>query len=273
MIRMHTKLRRPLDQFVKCLWHSDSEPHPHEKERLLPTGAVDLIFKLQENSAVRIFDDAGCDSRHFPGGIVLSGAYSRFFCLDTTQPSPTLGVHFRPGGAAPFLNVPISELMNQHVGMEEIGTSLAAGLRERLMNAPSVTSLFSIVEQTLLDQLTELPRDYRAIMKTAGDFENVRTTTVQAACDSIGYGSKRFIRRFHDYVGLTPKLFCRIQRFQSALDQINSNKKVEWGNVALDNGYFDQSHLIRDFRAFAGVTPAEYRPVTPGRKNHMVFEP
>ena len=74
---------------------------------------------------------------------------------------------------------------------------------------------------------------------------------------------------FRDSVGLTPKLFSRIQRFQAVIGQLARGQRVEWAGVAADGGFYDQSHLNREFRAFAGVTPGEYRPVAPDRPSHV----
>ena len=95
------------------------------------------------------------------------------------------------------------------------------------------------------------------------------TVSVKAVTDSTEHCSKRFIRLFHDSLGLTPKLFSRIQRFQSVLDRIVGNEQVEWVNVALHSGYYDQSHLIGDFHPFAGVTPLEYQPVEDDKKGYL----
>ena len=270
MIELQTNLRPPLNQFVQCLWYSDGESRCHKMERLLPMGTVEVLFKLREDRAVRIVNDENDVTLQCIGGAVVSGAYTRHFAIDTSQPSPTIGVHFRPGGAAPFLDIPLSKLMNQHVGLEHVWGSCAADLRERLIEASSTRSRFAILEGALLDQLIGLPDDYPAIIRAARKFTSP-TTRVQAVRDSLDYRAKRFIRLFHDYVGMTPKVFCRIQRFQFVLDRIGGGQQVEWAKVALASGYYDQSHLIRDFRTFAGVTPAEYQPVEPGRKNHVAL--
>lgn len=266
MLKLRSELRKPLNQFVDCLWYSNGESKSHRKERLLPTGCIDLVFKLRDDRSVRIFQE---DKTQSIGGAVVSGAYSRYYAIDTSQPSSTLGIHFRPGGAALFLGVPMSELMDRHINLEELWGREAVVLRERLMEAPSVSANFDLLEQTLLDRLTEPPHDYRAIRWAVEKFSFPTSDSVKAVGDSMGYRAKRFIRLFHDSVGLTPKLFCRIRRFQSVLDHIVSGEHVQWANVALDAGYFDQSHLIRDFRAFAGVTPLDYQPVESSRKNHM----
>ena len=89
--------------------------------------------------------------------------------------------------------------------------------------------------------------------------------------DRTGYSPKRFIRLFHDAVGLTPKLFCRVQRFQMLLDVIASGGRVEWAEAALDCGYFDQSHMIRDFVSFSGLTPLEvFRRAGGVKEGHCV---
>ena len=74
-------------------------------------------------------------------------------------------------------------------------------------------------------------------------------TTVAGVSDQIGLSPKRFIQAFRDETGFTPKVFCRIRRFQQALDLMEGRKSVEWVEVALDCGYFDQAHFIHDFRA------------------------
>jgi AraC-like DNA-binding protein len=74
----------------------------------------------------------------------------------------------------------------------------------------------------------------------------------------VGLSRRTFIRRFTDEVGLTPKLFWRIQRFQEALRLVRTGRRPAWADVALDCGYYDQAHFIRDFRAFSGLTPPAF---------------
>ncbi|QDT27318.1 transcriptional activator FtrA [Gimesia panareensis] len=271
MLESRTRFKNPLDRFVKCLWHSAGEHRDWQRERILPTGSVDLVFKLQEDRPVQVFDPAGEKALSFSGATV-SGAYSRHFALDTSRPVPTIGIHFHPGGAAPFLGVPAGELRNQHVSLQEFWGADALHIREQLMQVTSVSARFNLLEQALLNRLTELPRNYRAILYAAGLIRTSPSVSVKSVSESLGFSNQRLIRQFQNAVGLSPKLYCRIQRFQSVLDQIVSSEPISWVNVALDNGYYDQSHLIHDFREFTGVTPAEYRPVAPDRKNHMRTE-
>jgi len=76
--------------------------------------------------------------------------------------------------------------------------------------------------------------------------------------NKTGFSSRRFIELFRQHVGMTPKLFCRVRRFQAVLRRITSGRPVNWTNTALDCSYFDQAHFIHDFRAFSGINPSKY---------------
>ena len=82
--------------------------------------------------------------------------------------------------------------------------------------------------------------------------------TVREAAKDLGLSQRRFIQVFKEEVGLTPKLFSRIQRFQQTRSLIRLNRSLNWAALALDFGYFDQSHLIREFLEFSGLSPADY---------------
>ena len=92
--------------------------------------------------------------------------------------------------------------------------------------------------------------------------------TVADVSRKIGLSSRRFIQVFTDEVGLTPKLFCRVRRFQEAVQRIGTGQCVNRASVALDCGYFDQAHFIHDFRDFAGVSPSTYLKFRASR-NHV----
>lgn len=269
-MQLRTRLAPPLDRFVECLWHSEGYFPEHELERALPTGTVEMVFRL-EQEALRIVDDDGRPLGEF-GDAVVSGAHSRYMVLETRQQSSVMGVHFRPGGAAALLDLPMSELTNRHVGLDDLWGRRAGLWREELLAARSPQQRFDVLERLLRQRLAP-PAAERAVVDDA----LIRFTAspcvarVRDVGEASGLRPKRFIGLFHDCVGLTPKLFCRVLRFQAVVEHAANSRHVDWAHVALDCGYYDQSHLIRDFRLFSGVTPAEYRPVEPGRKNHVAI--
>jgi AraC-like DNA-binding protein len=97
-------------------------------------------------------------------------------------------------------------------------------------------------------------------------------TTMASVSEQIGLSPKRFIQVFRDETGFTPKVFCRIRRFHRALDRMEGRKNVEWANVALDCGYFDQAHFIHDFRAFSGINPSAYLAHRTPHRNHVPLD-
>ena len=89
--------------------------------------------------------------------------------------------------------------------------------------------------------------------------------------DAVGLSAKRFIERFKIEVGLTPKRYCRVRRFQQALMLSNRGRNVDWTRVSMDCGYFDQAHFIHDFRSFAGITPTVYQSARASFQNRVKF--
>ena len=83
--------------------------------------------------------------------------------------------------------------------------------------------------------------------------------------------AKRFIERFKAQVGVSPKRYCRIRRFQQAVARAHRGRPVDWAQVALDCGYYDQSHFIHEFRAFSGLTPTAYQASRTPFQNHVKF--
>jgi transcriptional regulator GlxA family with amidase domain len=104
-----------------------------------------------------------------------------------------------------------------------------------------------------------------------GNFRRLPNRAVSSVTDQIGLSERRFIRLFAEQVGLTPKLFCRVQRFQKVLRHIARSSSIDWTEIALSCGYFDQAHFIHDFRAFSGINPSLYVTNKTQFQNHVVL--
>ena len=232
---------------------------------------MELVVNLGEER-MRIFaDDEDRVGQDFDNAI-FCGPHSGYFVLDTSRSRPVLGVHFRPGGATPFLSLPAHELRDRHVALEYLWGHCARKLHERLIEKSSPAKMFPLLEDVLLHRLdpTHLPHPIAiyALAELSMDESIARIRQVQQA---TGYGPKRFIELFSGSVGLTPKVFSRIRRFQRVIHRVARGRHVEWARVAADGGYCDQSHLNREFRRFSGTTPTLYHPVTEGRPSHVAI--
>jgi len=104
-----------------------------------------------------------------------------------------------------------------------------------------------------------------------GNMDRVRT--IAEVTDQIGLSPRRFIQLFSGQVGLTPKLFCRVRRFQQVLKLIHTAGDFDWVDIAANCGYFDQAHFIHDFKAFSGINPTTYAASKTEHLNHVpIFE-
>lgn len=263
----------PLSHLVEMLWYADGPGGPHARERLLPDGSMELVINLCEDE-VRVYDRL--DHRKFEKlrGAVIIGPHSEFFVIDTAEQRRVMGVHFKPGGAFPFLRLPADELHGLHVSLEDVWGRWADELRERLLEAQTVDQQFGILEASLKARISRPPVRHRAMEFALDQFHGgTHTRPIADVTEQIGLSSRRFIELFRQQVGLTPKLFCRVRRFQKVVQQVpvprEGAQRVEWSDLALACGYFDQAHFIHDFRAFSGLSPTAYAELRTGHTNHV----
>jgi AraC-like DNA-binding protein len=258
----------PLSQFVELFWYYQGLDRPHSKERLLPQGSLELVINLRENQS-RVYDRVRQDEfQSFPGALVC-GHHSNFFIIDTASQAEVLGVHFRPGGMFPFLKLPADELQNGHVGLDVLWGTRAGELRERVLAAPTPQCKVQVMEQFLMAQAFKPLTRNPAVGFALGEFQRCEIPAVGAVTDQIGMSARHFIQVFSQEVGLAPKLFCRVQRFQQVLQIVHQGREVDWAEIALSCGYFDQAHFIHDFKEFSGINPTAYLATRTEHLNHV----
>jgi AraC-like DNA-binding protein len=268
MRSLHYIPRPPLSDFVGLFWFYEDYRQPHKKERLLPDGSMELVINLREDQT-RLYDRHDTDQVRTLGGSLIVGAQSEFFVIDTAEQASVVGVHFKPGGAFPFFGLPAGELRNSHLSLDTLWGALAGELRERLLEAATPQAMFCILEEVLLARARRLER-HPAVKFALREFYGIpHTRTISEVTAQIGLSAKRFIQVFDGEVGLTPKLFCRVRRFQKVLRLVRAGRRVEWAGVAADCGYFDQAHFIRDFHAFSGLNPSAYLAQHTEHLNHV----
>lgn len=269
MLYLTHKPAWPLSEFVEILWLFDGVKGPHAKERLLPDGCMELAINLNEDE-VRVYDRHDTHKfQTFPGRM-LAGVQREFFVIDTAEQRSVMGVHFKPGGAFQFFKLPADELQGMHVPLDDVWGAAAADLREQLLEAATPARQFQILENALMAQASKRFERHPAVRFALSEFESAREVpTVSGVADRIGLSSRRFIEVFRSEVGLTPKLFCRIRRFQRLIRGIGAAADVDWADIALECGYFDQAHFIHDFQAFSGLKPSVYLSRRTAHVNHV----
>lgn len=248
----------PLSDFIDNLWLYRGFESPHLKERILPSGTFEIVFNLRDDE-MRIYKAAQPDRCQHLSGSIVSGPYEGFFMTDTAEEAFVMGVHFKPGGAFPFLGLSADELSGTHIDLQGIWGREAAEIRERLCASSSSVHRFRLLENSLSSRLFRPLEHHPAVSLALEGFRfNNSRAVVRKLVRNAGLSHRRFIDVFRFEVGLKPKLFNRVQRFQKVLAMIHRIPAPDWAQLSLEHGYFDQSHLIRDFLAFSGFSPADY---------------
>jgi AraC-like DNA-binding protein len=245
----------PLAEFVERFWYSCDAPS-HQKVRVVPTGTIELVFNLNEDE-LGFYDTEQLGTRKTFSGAIFSGARSRSLFVETRK--HVMGVHFKPGGAFRFLGVPANEFTDTHVDVESLWGKSIEDLREQLYAAVNPADRFRVLEVTLAARLVHARKEHRAVAAALAilgrDAGEARTRDL---AEHLGLSQRHFINVFAKQVGVTPKVFGRMQRFQRAAALTRACSAPDWADVAVECGYFDQSHLIHDFQTFSGLSPTEF---------------
>jgi AraC-like DNA-binding protein len=259
----------PLADFVENLWFYENNTPLLGRERRLPSGSVELVINLRED-AVGVYDRQDTSKLHSFRTGVISGPYTTFFVIDTSCLASMIGVVFKPGGAALFLPLPAAELLNRHVSLETLWGASVEEIRDCLLAADTPQARFALLEQWLLARARH-PLLWRPTLAFAlAELHTPsQTQTISEVVEQTGLSSRRFIQIFNEAVGMTPKQFSRVRRFQEVLRLVEKGEQIAWTDIALSCGYYDQAHCIHDFQDFCGLTPRTYLAQRGEFRNHV----
>jgi AraC-like DNA-binding protein len=236
-----------LAAYVSCFWERTSAGQPH---RVLPDGAIDIVFSLG-NAGARVIGP-------MTTAIVTAGS-----------PAGVVGVRFRPGAAIDLLGVAGRELRDLAIGAADVWGAAGRTLDARLAEAHERGSAIVAIEAELEARVARTPRPDKRVMRAVAICRAAGgELPIPAVAGRVGVSERQLERLFDQRVGLHPKVFARIVRLERAtrgIARLRSRGSVaSWARLAVDCGYADQAHLIREFRALAGTTPGVF-----ARERHM----
>ena len=261
--------RQDLRPFVRVVWaldENDQRSVDASRERVLPTAMMHLVIRLS-NHPLRVFDDDTDPIGHSIGQAVVGGARSAPYVRDVSEPVSSVGVQLLPGASELLFGVPADELAGRHTALDEFWGRSVTETRARLCESSSSERRLDILESILAARISRVRGLHPAVAHSLDRFTT--TADVRAVVKETGYSHRRFIAVFCRAVGLTPKLYCQVLRFQRVLERIVATPSASWVKLALAAGYSDQPHFNRQFREFTGITPGEYRLLSPPQPNHV----
>lgn len=227
------------------------------RNMILPDGAMELIINLGDPQRLCALDDPEWQTVFHSSWV--SGERTEPIVIDEAGYVHLVGVRFRAGGAWPFLGVPLGELSGRVLELETILGTEVRELRNRLGEASNDDARLDEAEGWLRQRICSRAPPTRAVSHALGIIQRgADAVRIGRMADEIGISHKHLLREFERCVGLTPKVFARICAFQRVIHSVGQRPGVNWADAAARCGYYDQAHLIREFRTFSGLTPANY---------------
>lgn len=248
-----------LAPFVQSIFHFSQFKPDHSIERVVPDGYIYLIFEL-DGFERHTFDNESLEPNATYTRGWLSGMHKHYISISAHQNSEMFVVQFKPGGLWPFLNQHISDFNDKVTPAELVFGESALTLHQQLLsNNLDDNKLFSLAEEFLLSRLNHEDNPPRLLvqnMLTA--IQRNSASQLQDIVADAGYSQKQAIQIFKQHVGLNPKSYQRIVRFNEILPLVMEKKSIAWNEICADCYYYDQSHFIREFKAFCGYSPRDF---------------
>jgi AraC-like DNA-binding protein len=235
-----------LGHLVECFWTLDSDGDHRAPQRVVPDGHPELIV----NSG-RPFEACDRDEWHRQPRSFLAGQIEGPLLLRPDGPARILGIRFHPHGAAALFGPRMHELTGRFTTVADLSPALSRDLHNAVDSGLSIPRVAAALRDAEARSRT---RD-RLIEEAVRRFLRAPGSDMAAMAGELGIGLRQFERRFRASVGLSPKLFARMRRFLRVFRAMEQ-PDTTWVAAAVDCGYYDQAHLIRDFRQFTGQTPA-----------------
>lgn len=247
----------PLSEHIKCYWslQADETQTAAGKERIFPDGCTELIFHYGSLFKRHMTSNQS----HMQPRSFVHGQLKQYMDIEATGAIGIFSVRFRPGGLQAFMPDDVCRVTELSVNLHDIWQQEGKYLEEKMLHAADDHHRVSIVETFLLRRYQAarannglVNHSVHLILQNAGNIEIERLAQI------LNISKRHVERRFINEVGIAPKLFSRIVRFNGMLARINEWEDTHLTRLAYEGGFSDQSHFIRDFRAFTGMAPKQY---------------
>ncbi len=232
-----------LQSYLDCYWSYVTEPAAisSHKKPIIPDGCIDIIFDLNQPTNLKSF---------------IIGAMTMPIVSSRTN---LVGVRFKPGMAYPFIKTPAHEFTDLLVDYSEFAGQEANHLSSQLVDLNSTKHQISLLNNIFSKKLsalnaveTKMLRALNLIQSTGGGI------SIKQISDEVGWSRQHFTRKCLNYTGLTPKFLNQVIRIREVIKQYKTDKFHNWSQLSVEGGYFDQSHMINEFRKLTGLTPIEF---------------
>ncbi|MGV8018101.1 MAG: DUF6597 domain-containing transcriptional factor [Ignavibacteria bacterium] len=253
MIARTIKPVLPLSKFVDsiyCYFGTTSGMRHH----LIPDGKTDLLLNF--GSAIQVLDES--DKKSALKESIFHGLRKKQYTFEFGENLGIIGIRFLPLGFSSLFKYREKEITEKPVSAELIAGKSVREIEEKLYDEPSLRKKLSIVEKWLLDIFINSDRINR---KISDSLEELNFSRGLLKINEIGKSDaayKKLQRTFNEYIGISPKLYSRMLRFDCIHNELRKSDGVDWMDIVAKYNFHDQSHLIKEFKFFTNITPTEF---------------
>ncbi len=245
-----------LSALIKCYWILESpKAEQSEKQTIVPDGCMEMIFHYGD--AYRQYTETG-DSIIQPHSFVF-GQLTRPLEIEPTGTTGIFSVRFHPNGFFPFASIPIKEMENRAVPLNDLFGVAGDEIGQKILASGSTSERILSIESFLLSRMTDTETIDRVVASTV---ETIITANGQLSVDELSkqlrINRRQLERKFSSAIGLSPKQLSKTIRLQSALKMLLNNSFSNLTSLAHEGEYYDQAHFIKDFKELTGLTPKEF---------------
>ncbi|HEY1045110.1 MAG TPA: helix-turn-helix domain-containing protein [Bacteroidia bacterium] len=245
-----------LNGFVKCYWTLENEAEKiPTRQNIVPDGCMEMIFQIGDLYKQYISsDEAIVQPRCF-----VFGQITKPLEIEATGTSNIFSVRFHPDGFLPFSSIPLKELENKANDLTDIFGTKGNQLASDVLSEIDTDSRIKVIESFLLNELNEdLVKDKIAKDTVETIFKVNGQTSIEELSQKLNVNRRQIERKVMQSIGLSPKQLSKTIRLNNTLKSIIKADNTTLTEIALENGYFDQAHFIKDFKELTGLTPKQF---------------
>lgn len=250
-------LKSPLNRYVETIFHFKDLVPEHSIERVVPTGHIFIIFELDGFTRCTYDNDTLQPINTFTK-VWISGMHKNYISISTHRKSEMFVIQFKSFGAYPYFHLPMHTLNEEIVPAESIFGDKILKLRDELVTKESSEEKFKLAENWLHNKFQEHKTPPAELLAVVEKLQSEAVSEFRHIVKSYTKTPKHLINQFKKYIGLTPKYYQRILRFNEILQQIHKSEKIEWSQIAYQCEFADQSHFIKEFKHFSGFNPQKF---------------
>jgi len=247
----------PLSNYIESIFHFKDFIPDHSIERVVPTGHLFIIFEL-DNIPRNTFDNTSLKPNKTFSKVWISGMHKNYISISAHQKSEMFVIQYKPFGAYPFFHLPIENLNEKVIASNEIFGEELLLLRAAILKQKTSENKFEVAEKWLLNRYDPSKVPSEELLSIVEKLQHEPASNLNKVIKSYSHTQKHLIDQFKKYIGLTPKYYQRILRFNDILFKIQQKESMSWSQIAYHCGYSDQSHFIKEFKHFSGFNPQEF---------------